>query len=166
MVNLGMNVEREGWKKYICERIQESGRRGWTDGSNDTEREKGNVRIKESPRNESFSDGSVGARVRLMVRGGCLPVRGSERMTWKYDACRCGCGLVETVMHVLFECTLYEEERERWKGAVGYLKDAMDEYELIKGYHVRCDEIEKETMIYMKVMWNNRQMHERMRDSE
>ena len=42
-------------------------------------------------------------------------------------------------MHVLFECTLYEEERERWRGSVGYLKDDMDEYELIKGYHVRSD---------------------------
>ena len=34
----------------------------------------------------------------------------------------CGCGLVETEMHVLFECTLYGEERERWRGAVGDLK--------------------------------------------
>ena len=67
----------------------------------------------ESPRNESFADGSVGARVRLMVRGGCLPVRESERMTWKYDDC--SCGLVETEMHMLFECILYE--RERWRGA-------------------------------------------------
>ena len=97
--------------------------------------------MKESQRNEGFADGSVGTRVRLMVRGGFLPVRGSERMTWKYDDCRCVCGLVETEMHVLFECTLYEE-RERWRGAVGYLKDGMDEYELIKGYHVRSDEIE------------------------
>ena len=122
--------------------------------------------MKESPRNESFTDGSFGARVRLMVRGGCLPVRGSERMTWKYDDCRCGCGLVETEMQVLFECTLYEEERERWGGAVGYLKDGMDEYELIKGHHVRSDEIEKETIRYMRVMWNSRQRHERMRDVE
>ena len=102
-------------------------------------------------------------RVRLMVRGGCLPVRGSEWMTSKYDDCWCGCGLVETEMHVLFECTLYEEERERWRGAVGYLKDGMDEYELIKGYDVRSDEIEKETMRYIRVMWNSRQRHERMR---
>ena len=36
MVNLGMNVEREGWKKYICERMQESGRRAWKYGFNDT----------------------------------------------------------------------------------------------------------------------------------
>ena len=77
-------------------------------GFNDTEREKGYVRLKESPRNESFADGSVGARVRLMVREGRLPVRESETMTWRYDDCRCGCGLVETEMQVLFECTLYD----------------------------------------------------------
>ena len=47
-------------------------------------------------------DGSVGARVRLTVRGGCLPVRGCERMTWKYDADCCGCGPFETEEHVLF----------------------------------------------------------------
>ena len=37
-----MLMERmgEGWKKYICERIQECGRRAWKYGFNDTEREK------------------------------------------------------------------------------------------------------------------------------
>ena len=64
----------------------------------------------------SFADGNVGARVRLMVRGGCLPVRGSDRMTWKYDDDKCRCGLVETEKHVLLECTLYGEERGRWRG--------------------------------------------------
>ena len=83
-------------------------------------------------------------------------------MTWKYDDCRGGCGLVETEMHVLFECSLYKEERERWRGAVGYLTDGMDEYEIINGYHVRGDEIER----YMRVMWNSRQRHERMREFE
>ena len=42
----------------------------------------------------------------------------------------------------------------------------MDEYELIKGYHVGSDEIEKETMRYVRVMWTTRQRHERMRDFE
>ena len=74
-----------------------------------------------------------------MVRGGCLPVRGSERIAWKYDDCMCGYGIVETEMHVVFECTLYGEERERWRWTVKDLKDGMEEYEIIKGYHVRSD---------------------------
>ena len=37
-------------------------------------------------------------------------------MTWKYDDCRCGCGLVETVMHVLFKCTLYKDEKKDGEG--------------------------------------------------
>ena len=49
MENHGMNVDGEGWKKYICERIQESGRRAWKDGFNDTEGEQEYVRMKESP---------------------------------------------------------------------------------------------------------------------
>ena len=39
-------------------------------------------------------------------------MRGSERMTWSYDADRCGCGQVETENHVPFECTLYGETRK------------------------------------------------------
>ena len=31
--------------------------------------------MKECQRNESFTDRNVGAGVRLMVRGGCLPVK-------------------------------------------------------------------------------------------
>ena len=55
--------------------------------------------MKECPRNEGFANGNVGAGVRLMVSGGCLPVRGSERMTWNYDKCRCR--LVETEKQVI-----------------------------------------------------------------
>ena len=68
------------------------------------------MKMKRCPRNESFADGSVGVRVRLMVRGGCLPVRGSERMAWKYDDDCCGCGQVKTEEHVLFEYNQYGEE--------------------------------------------------------
>ena len=50
-----------------------------------------------------------------MVKGGCLPLRGSERMTWKYDYDKCRCGLIETEKHVLFECTLYERRKRKMK---------------------------------------------------
>ena len=60
------------------------------------------VQMKESARNDSFADASLGAEVRLMVREGCFPMRGSARMPWNYDDYRCACGLVETEMHVVF----------------------------------------------------------------
>ena len=46
---------------------------------------------------------------------------------------------VETEKHVLFECTLYGEERGRCIGVVRDLKDGMEEYEIIKEYHVRSE---------------------------
>ena len=64
-------------------------------------------------------------------------------MTWKYDDDKCWCGLVETEKHVLFECTLYGEEIDRWRGAVRDLKDGMEEYEMIKGYYVRSEKNRK-----------------------
>ena len=45
-------------------------------------------------------------------------------MTWKYDDCRCG----------------FVKMKE--KDGEG-LKDGIGEYEIINGYHVRSDEIEK-----------------------
>ena len=108
-----MNVDRNVWNKCICERIQEASREAWNNGFNETEREKECVQMKRCPRNANFADVSVGARVRLMVRGGCVPVRGSERMAWKYDYCCWGCGQVEIEEHVLFEFTRYGEERGR-----------------------------------------------------
>ena len=59
-----------------------------------------------------------------MVRGGCLLVRGSERMAWKYEDNCCGCGQVETEEHVLFDCNRYREERVRWRGVIKR-KDGM-----------------------------------------
>ena len=105
MVKLVMNMNGEFWKKHICSRIREVGKQVWKNGFNDTERDKEYVQMKECPRNEEFADGNVGVGVRLMVRGGCLPVRGSEIMTWKYVYEKRRCGLVETEKHVLFECT-------------------------------------------------------------
>ena len=40
--------------------------------------------------------------MRLMVRGGCLPVRGSKGMEWKYDDDLCVCGTKEQEIHVRF----------------------------------------------------------------
>ena len=46
--------------------------------------------------NDKYVDGSVCATVRMMVREGCLPVKGYTRMPWKYDDEQCMCGEVES----------------------------------------------------------------------
>ena len=98
--------------------------------------------MKECPIRESFADDSVGTKLMLMVSGGCLLVRGSGTMKWKYQDDLRGCGHVETEKHVLFECNRYGQERERWRGTRERLKYGICEYEVIKGYHVESDETE------------------------
>ena len=70
---------------------------------------------KQQPIIEKYVDGSVGAMVRMMVRRGCLPVRGNTRMPWKYDDEHCVCGEVESEEQMLLDCNLYMDERKRWK---------------------------------------------------
>ena len=91
MAMLGMKYGRNVWKKTLVSRIQEYGRRQWRN-----EREQHYVHMKSQPKNEKYANCSVGARVRLMVRGSCLPVRGSKGMEWKYDDDLCVCGTNET----------------------------------------------------------------------
>ena len=62
MLSLGMKMDRKVWNKYICKIILEVGRQSWKNGFNDTEREKECVEMNIYPRNESFADGSVGAK--------------------------------------------------------------------------------------------------------
>ena len=44
------------------------------------------------------------------------------------------------------------------------MKDGSHEYDVIKGYKLEIAEIEKETMRFLRVIWNNRQRHERVRE--
>ena len=76
-----------------------------------------------------------------------------------YNSDKCGAfGSAGPSAPAYVECTLYGEERGRWRGAIRDLKDGMEEYEIIKGYCVRTEEkIEKETMRYLRILWNSRQ---------
>ena len=70
---------------------------------------------------------------------------------------------VETEERVLFEFKRYGEERGRWREVI-LMKDGMHEYDVIKGYKLESDEIEKETRRFFRVMWTTRQKHGRVRE--
>ena len=69
-----------------------------------------------------------------MVREGCLPIRGSEMMAWKYDDDCCRCVQVK--------------KRGTWRGAIR-IKVGMHKYVVIKGYQLESDKIEKEIMRFL-----------------
>ena len=56
------------------------------------------LKMKSQSKNEKYANGNVGARVRLMVSGDCLPVK-----EWKYTDHLCECGTKETQMNVFVE---------------------------------------------------------------
>ena len=75
---LGMICDKNVWKKTLVARIQEYGRRPWRNGFGINDIKQHYVHMKSQQKNEKYANGSVGARVRLMVRGGRLPARGSK----------------------------------------------------------------------------------------
>ena len=76
------------------------------------EREQQYLQMKSQPTNEKYANVSVVARVRLIVRGGCLPVRGSKGMVWKYDDdMRVWDKKTTQIMHLFFECKCYDQAR-------------------------------------------------------
>ena len=163
MALLGMEYDRTVWNKIFDARIQEYGRKQWKNGVGTNEREQQYVHMKSQPRNEKYANDSMGARVRLMVRGGCLPVRGSKGMEWKYDDDLCVCGTRETEIHVLLECKCYDLLRRRWMRAWDVLDDKERTMNVMKGYGEVNDDLENETMKYLGEVWNERQRNERNR---
>ena len=71
MVNLRRNVDGEGWKRSIS--VSEYKSVVGEHGKMVSMTQKGRKSMKEKSNNESFADGSVGAKVRLMVRGDVCP---------------------------------------------------------------------------------------------
>ena len=156
MAILGMEYDSNVWNKIIVDRIKEYGRRWWINdfGINEIEQEYIHVNIQ--------PNGSVGARGRLMARRGCLPVRGSNGIKWKYDDDLCMCGTKETELHVLFECKCYDQMR-RWMRAWDGLDEKERSLNVIKGYVEANEDMERETLRYLGEVWTERQRNERNR---
>ena len=161
---LGMKYDKNVWKKtLVATRMKEYDRSQWRNGFGINEREQRHVHMKSKPKNEKYANGSVGARVRLMVRRGCLPVRGSEGMEWKYDNDLCVCGIKEKEIHVLIECKCYYLVMTRWIRTWDVLEEKERTMDVIKGYVEVNDDVENETMKCLGEVWTERQRKERNR---
>ena len=134
MAMLGIKYDRNVCKKTFVARIQEYGRIQWRNGYGINEREQQYVHMKSQPKIEKYANISVGARVRLMVRGGCLPVRGPKGIEWNYDDDLCVYGTKETEIHVRFECKCYDMVRRRCMRTWDVLDEKERTMDVIKLY--------------------------------
>ena len=168
--NLGLNLDYKEWRKQMHEKIESSGRDTWRKGFNEESmREREYMEKKSQPRYEKYVREIMGARVRLMLRGGCLQVRGDEKMRWKYECDKCVCGEVESETHVLFNCEQYERERNEWRAkCTGSMGQGNQGSELsdMKGYMKQDGDMEKSTLRYMGAIWSKGLRNERNRVSE
>ena len=105
-----MSVNGKTWRKFANKKIKLVGRRIWMNKCGNSDRLHYAFK-KQIPMIGKYVDGSICA----MVRGGCLPVRGSTRMTWKYDDEHCVYGEVESEKHVLLDYNICMDVRRRWK---------------------------------------------------
>ena len=154
---MGVGYKSRWWARcnHVCDKfglwevvnlLWLESRRQWRNGFGINEREQQYVHMKGQPKNEIYANGSVGARVRLMVRGGCFPVRGSKGMEWKYDDDLCVCGTKETEIHVLFECKCYDMVRRKLLRTWDVLEEKERTMDVIKGYVEVNNDVENETM--------------------
>ena len=157
MNDLGLTNERKVWRNTMKRKVEERGRMKWRDSLNGNDSSKEYKEWKKIPGNVSYADGSVGAKVRMMLRGGYLPVRGSENMRWKYENDKCTCGETETPLHVLCECGLYERARRESRMNL--------DMNVMKGYVETSKREEENVLASMGVIWSMREDLERVRDS-
>ena len=88
-------------KEKVCKRVENKvellGFNEWKKG---LESAKGKEYVSRKIAHEvvKYADGAVGTRVRILCKGGCLPVRASDCMSWKHEwEEECGCGENETM---------------------------------------------------------------------
>ena len=65
--------------------------------------------------------------------------------------------------HVLLECKWYDLLRRRWMRTWDVLDDKERTMDVIKGYVEVSDDVENETMKYLREVWNERQRNEKNR---
>ena len=76
---LGMSVNNKAWMKFADEKIKLIGCKIWMNNCGNSERLQEYAFKKQLPMIEKYVDGSVGAMVKMMVRGCCSPVRGKNK---------------------------------------------------------------------------------------
>ena len=115
---------------------------------------------KDTPAIEEYASGGESAKIRMLLRGGYLPLRGNEKFEWRNRNNLCRCGQVETTDHWLFQCNLYNLKRREFENIF-----EIGEYtpiSILKGYSTD-KKLDKGGLKFLECMWNLRKQLEKDR---
>ena len=159
----GRQPESEKWRGELKALVEREGRQKWMREKRASE-EPGLYREKEAPAFEAYADDSMGARVRMMLRCGALPVGAAKCQEWKGEAqvCHCCGGSPETVDHLFLHCEAVEEDRKTVKG----LWEGRDPWRILLGLGIGEKEWDGTVKAFLGRVWEKRQSCRRQRGVE
>ena len=158
MNNLSLEGSKKVWQKYVTNKIMKNGCEKWKNCLK-KEAERQYLEYKRQPAVEEYARYGTGGKMRLWIRGECMPVRSNEKLEWKYD-CKRVCGEIETERHVLQDCKNYEEERKVWQEKWVLRMGNADQMSGLKGYLKCGKELDTCSLVYMGRIWCIREKNE------
>ena len=160
MYRLDMNNCEKYWRLKLKSSVEKWGQIKWRESMGNSIEMVEYRTWKSIPALESYANGGEAPRVRMLLRGGYLPVRGNEKFKWRDRNIMCRCGDVETLEHWLFQCNLYHDLR---RGVENLLEEeGYDKISVLKGY-TTDEEINKRGLKYLEEMWKGRKNIEKDR---
>ena len=158
---LGMSVNEKTWMKFADDKIKLVGRRIWMNKCSNSDRLQEYAFKKQLHMIDKYVDRSVGAMVGMMVRGGCLPVRGNTGMSWKHDDEHCMCGEEESKEHVLLDCNLYMDVRRRFKEKLATVNEMQGTKRVLVTHKIRVCNCSGRVpkSVHWSVIWSAKTVH-------
>lgn len=148
---LGLTTDRKIWKGELADKVKKWGQRKWREDMGNSDEMREYRQQKKLPYMEEYAQTGEGARTRMLLRGGYLPLRGNRKFLWRNRDERCRCGEPETEDHFLFQCELYAEVHRDWGVDYG----GQPRKQILKGYI--GDENQNKTAIkFLERMWRKR----------
>ncbi|ELT99382.1 hypothetical protein CAPTEDRAFT_208041 [Capitella teleta] len=120
MCGVGEDWIHDMTKEKMNERVMEAGKEKWKRFPHRTDLTRKYAVEKEAVMLESYADGSLGARVRMLLRGDCLPIRTNSCIHWRYreEERDCVCGERQRSMCCWTAFVLAQATNKWWNSPV------------------------------------------------
>ena len=158
---LGMDSSEKEWIAKINKCVETWGQIKWRESMGNSIEMEEYRNWKSIPALEEYANGSEAARIRMLLRGGYLPLRGNEKFGWRNRNTLCRCGEVETVEHWIFQCDIYRSVRRQWNFFLEV--GGSNIMNILKGYSTD-KEISEKGLKFLGSMWNLRKSNENNRN--